>query len=330
VFDHVQFYASPDLKTWTYLSSFGTEWGGHGGTWECPDLFPLPVAGTDESKWVLLLNLNPGGPQGGSGTQYFVGDFDGERFTLDDSFAANLHEHPAVWLDWGRDNYAGVTWSDIPRADGRRIFIGWMSNWDYAQQVPTQPWRSAMTLPRTLQLHRTPAGLRVYSEPVAELAKLRAESVAVAGTRVAGTLDLGARAAFPIATSEVTLRFDVGDMSATEFGILLSNARGEQYRIGFDTTANAWYSDRRRAGAHDFSDKFADRIHRAPRQAGGDSLVMHLYFDVASVELFADGGATVMTDIYFPTEPFDRMTLYADGGSVILHDASIARIKSIW
>jgi len=330
VFDHVQFYASPDLKSWTYLSSFGREWGGHDGTWECPDLFSLQVGETDTSKWVLLLNLNPGGPQGGSGTQYFVGDFDGTQFSLDDSFAATLREQPAVWLDWGRDNYAGVTWSDVPPGDGRRIFIGWMSNWDYAQQVPTRPWRSAMTLPRTLRLHDTPAGLRVYSEPVAELGKLRAESVAVAGARVDGAIDIGARAAFPVSMSEVTLRFDVGDTNATEIGIQLSNSHGEQYRIGFDRTANEYFSDRRRAGAHAFSDKFADRIHRAPRESGSDSLVMHLYFDVSSVELFADGGATVITDIFFPSEPFDRMTLYSDEGSVVLRDATITRLKGIW
>ena len=133
--DHVQFWGSEDLKNWRYLSDFGQEWGAHGGVWECPDLVEMRVQGSDESRWVLIQNLNPGGPQGGSGTQYFVGDFDGREFSLDESFEQTLRDEGAVWLDACRDNYAGVTWSDVPADDGRTLFIGWMDNWDYSRPV---------------------------------------------------------------------------------------------------------------------------------------------------------------------------------------------------
>jgi len=330
VHDHVQFYGSPNLKEWAYLSSFGAGIGGHGGVWECPDLFEIKVAGSKETKWVLIQNLNPGGPQGGSGTQYFVGEFDGTTFTLDPDFADTLQDSGPVWLDWGRDNYAGVTWSDIPASDGRRIFIGWMSNWDYAQQVPTGAWRSAMTLPRTLSLHRTDDGYRIFAEPVSELALLRDMSHRFERKVISGNEDITTAIGFPIATSEIRLEFKIEENSNADFGIELSNGMGETYGIGFDSESNSFYSDRSNAGRHDFSDKFADRVHRAPRLETGETASMHIVFDVASAELFADDGATVLTDIFFPSEPFDRIAIYSNNAPTTVNVAEINHLEGIW
>lgn len=165
---------SPDMKSWTLQSSFGKGLGAQGGVWECPDLFELPVAGTDEKKWVLLCNINPDGPFGGSGTQYFVGDFDGKTFKVDAAPDGNV---PTKWLDYGKDHYATVTWSAAP--DGRRVAIGWMSNWQYAADVPTMQFRSANTLPREMGLFRAPDG-EVYasSAPSPELEALRGKLAA--------------------------------------------------------------------------------------------------------------------------------------------------------
>ena len=160
--DHAQIFTSPDLKAWEYSSSFGKNQGAHGGVWECPDLFLLPVEGSDESQWVMTISINPGAPNGGSGTQYFLGDFDGERFVSE--------QEETLWLDYGTDNYAGVTYNSTP--NNRRIFIGWMSNWEYARQTPTEVWRSAMTLPRTLSLVSTEQGVRMRQAPLAELDSL--------------------------------------------------------------------------------------------------------------------------------------------------------------
>jgi len=330
VSDHVELWVSPDLRSWEFSSAFGHDWGAHGGVWECPDLFPLNVAGTDAVRWVLILNLNPGGPQGGSGTQYFVGDFDGRTFTIDERFAETLRNETAVWLDWGRDNYAGVTWSDVPESDGRRLFIGWMSNWDYAQQVPTAAWRSAMTVPRALTLVETPAGLRVFSSPVAELTRLRGEAVSVPVMRIRDRRDIGVEGAFSPAQSELQLAFDLDRTTADEVGIVLSNPAGEEYRLGYRAGSGMFVSDRRRSGEHSFADTFADRVHEAPRLVQSNALDLRLLLDAASIEMFADGGATVLTDIYFPSTPFDRLAVYAIGGEAALVGGTVYPLRSIW
>lgn len=330
VFDRVEFWGSPDLKSWDYLSSFGQGIGAHGGTWECPDLFPLRVEGSGETKWVLIQNLNPGGAQGGSGTQYFVGDFDGTAFTLDPRFALTLESEPAVWLDWGRDNYAGVTWSDIPEDDGRRIFIGWMNNWDYGQAVPTSPWRSAMTVPRTLRLVDTPAGYRLLTEPVEEFRSLRRRSVSIADQVVESEVDMSRMFPFSPAQVDVELQFDLARTDASEFGVLLANADGERYRIGYDIERRVFASDRSEAGDDSFSDAFSERVHEAPRQAASPLLEMRLVIDVASIELFADGGATVLTDTFFPSSTFESLVFYARQGETFIVSGDFHELGGVW
>jgi fructan beta-fructosidase len=314
--DHVMLWGSPDLKKWTHLSDFGKEFGTHGGVWECPDLFPMTVDGTGEKRWVLLQSLNPGSANGGSGTQYFVGNFDGKNFTLDPGFAPSVAGGRAVWLDHGRDNYAGVTWSDIPKSDGRRLFMGWMSNWDYATLVPTEAWRSATTLPRQLVLKNLEAGLRLISLPVKELETLRGKSYSFENQTVEGELDLTEKLGFSPSLIEIELEVEIPEGTESDFGLALSNARGEEYSVGFDAGSNQFFSDRTKAGANGFSDKFAVKRHTAQRISSGKSIQLHLFFDVASCELFADNGEVVMTDIYFPTVDFDRLKLYSNSGEV--------------
>jgi fructan beta-fructosidase len=328
--DHVEFWGSPDLKRWTYLSAFGQEWGAHDGVWECPDLVEMKVHGEKgASRWVLIQNLNPGGPQGGSGTQYFVGEFDGTHYTLDESFKSTLRREGAVWLDSGRDNYAGVTWSDVPNEDGRTLFIGWMGNWDYAQKVPTEGWRSAMTLPRELTLEKTPAGYRVFSHPVNELERLRGDSSELRSLLVPAGSTVPLATAFPVSTSEVVVEFQLPEAEDYELGLMLSNDLGERYRVGYDGATGELYSDRSAAGEASFAENFAG-VHRSRRLSSAKTLRLHVYFDVASAELFADGGANVMTDIFFPSLDFTRLSIYADGADVSLVQGWVFELKSIW
>ena len=319
--DQVRFYGSKDLKKWIFLSEFGKDKGSHGGVWECPDLFPLQVDRSGVTKWVLLLSINPGGPSGGSATQYFVGDFDGKNFILDPAFADDVVNEQAVWLDWGRDNYAGVTWSDIPEKDGRRLFIGWMSNWDYAQNVPTLTWRSAMTLPRQLSLKKTETGYRIVTRPVREMELNRGKYSKMETTRPKGKMGMASSVKFSPTQMEILIEFE-GDMA-----VELSNGKGEIYRIGFNASSNEFYSDRTSAGKADFSNEFAQRIHSAPRSSKNSTVNMQIFFDVASVELFADGGETVITDIFFPSEDFDNAELVFDGKLI---RADLYEMKSIW
>ncbi|MCB0588142.1 MAG: GH32 C-terminal domain-containing protein, partial [Phaeodactylibacter sp.] len=318
-----KFWGSPDLINWTHLSDFGREWGSHGGVWECPDLFPIQEENSGETKWVMLLSINPGGPNGGSATQYFVGHFDGKKFTLDPSFAPQVSGEKAVWLDYGPDDYAGVTWSDIPKADGRRIFLGWMSNWDYATVVPTETWRSAMTLPRKLTLKQTAAGLRLLSQPVKELESLRGEVFSLEGQTVERELDMGGQSGVSPSQMEVILEAELPEGPETDFGIALSNSKGEKYRIGYNAAKNEFYSDRTKAGVTGFSEKFAAKIHTAPRISTERGLRLHLFFDVASCEMFADGGEVVMTEAFFPSEDFSEVKLYSSGGDVKVIEARV-------
>jgi fructan beta-fructosidase len=326
--DHIEFWAAPDLKKWTKLSDFGKNYGGHGGVWECPDLFQLPVEGTAETKWVLIVNINPGGPNGGSVGQYFVGNFDGKSFTLDPEFAKQAPAGTGVWIDWGKDNYASVSWSDAP--GGRRIIIGWMSNWQYANQVPTSVWRNALTLPRDLDLTKTGNAYRLRTRPSKELQALRTKTVQLEKTELSAGLDLSQKLGFPSTLSEMELEFQLSDSPSGKFGVVLSNAKGESYRIGYDASTRQYFSDRTQSGDPAFSKDFAVQPSVAPRLSQDKTLKMHLFFDVASAELFADDGSVVMTEIFFPSEVFTQAKLFSEGGKVTLAGGMAYQLKGIW
>jgi len=317
VADHVELYGSKNLKSWQKLSRFGKTYGAHGGVWECPDLFPLPLDG--QPKWVMLVSINQGGPNGGSATQYFTGNFDGKTFTPDAPAATTR------WLDYGKDNYAGVTWADVPASDGRRLFMGWMSNWQYANVVPTASWRSAMTVPRELSLRRTPAGVRLFSLPAKELASLRGESVTLKGRTVNGEAGLAPEVSFPATPAEIVLTFD-SLQAGKDFGVVLANGRGQQLRIGYEPGAKRFYVDRSQAGNTDFSKDFTGK-HTAPARTASGPVTLHLLVDVASVELFADDGEMVMTEIFFPDAPLNQLKLFSRDAPVRLTGGQVTAIK---
>lgn len=296
--DRMRFYSSPDLKAWTLESEFGADAGAHGGVWECGDLFPLTAA-EGRTHWVLLVSVTPGGPNGGSATQYFVGDFDGHRFTP--------HDSRVRWLDHGPDNYAGVTWAGVPE---RALFIGWMSNWLYAAAVPTSPWRSAMTLPRELQLRLGDDGPRVASVPARELRALEAPATLALGqTALHAALDLSA--GLDAVAGGFMLRLATDALRS--FALTLAGPGDDALVLGYDGHHDAWFIDRSRAGRVDFHPQFAGR-HHAPRQTGAPAAELQLYVDATSVELFADDGLSVMTCLFFPRAPHRALRLRADDG----------------
>lgn len=320
--DWVQIYNSDNLKEWTLASEFGKDQGAHVGVWECPDLFELPVDGGD-SKWVMLVSLGTGGPNGGSATQYFIGDFDGKTFTNDNP------ADTVLWLEYGRDNYAGVTWADIPEQDGRRIFIGWMSNWLYANKVPTEAWRSAMTVARTFELTQTPDGPRIVTLPVGEQQKLRGSAENIQAGVIDGKISLNDQFNISSPLVELKLELDPGDNPPGEVGIELSNGKGERMIIGYEPETKRFFSDRTHAGKVDFSEEFPGKRY-APDATGSNLLEMHLLIDVASVELFAQEGRVVMTEIFFPNEPFTQISLYTKDGQANLVSGKYWPLKSIW
>ncbi|MCC5930866.1 MAG: glycoside hydrolase family 32 protein [Cyclobacteriaceae bacterium] len=318
--DHIRIYRSPNLIDWEYASSFGEKAGAHGGVWECPDLFELAVENDEgNSKWVLLLSINPGGPNGGSATQYFTGGFDGYQFTND---------HPddmIQWLDYGRDNYAGVSWSDIPREDGRRIFIGWMSNWLYANKVPTEQWRSAMTLARKMTLRKTAHGLRLISEPVVEFEKLRVNTLNLATREIAGGFNLSATYGLFLTHFEADLHFELQE-NDSDISIIFSNTMGESLSFGFNAADEFFYVDRSNAGKADFSDQFSGKAI-APYALNGKKLNIRCILDVSSIEMFGQNGECVMTEIFFPSEPFTILRIEIEGKPVELKEGQIFALK---
>lgn len=319
--DHVELYSSPDLKSWVKESEFGSDAGAHGGVWECPDLFPLKVDSGDQTKWVMIVNINPGGPNGGSGTQYFVGDFDGHQFT-----AATKE---TSWLDFGRDNYAGVTWSDIPKEDGRRLFLGWMSNWDYANMVPTIAWRSAMTIPRELSLRNKNSRYFLNSNPVKELDIMVDPTTSVyhSAQNISGEKEI-ALDSITLNQSKLVFDFELDNSQADSMGIILENSLKEKFVIGYSLTKKQFVMDRSMAGSSAFSKEFAGNS-KAPYMAG-NKLHLELFIDASSVELFVDHGQLVMTNLVFPTEKFTKIKVYAYGGNLLLEKAVMSSLKRIW
>ncbi len=318
--DHVEFYRSKDLKTWQYLSEFGQNDGSHAGVWECPDLIRLPVEGEDEAKWVLIVSIGNGGNRG-SATQYFVGDFDGQNF-----YNSHYPER-VIWLDHGRDNYAGVTWSDIPPQDGRKIFIGWMSNWDYATVVPTERWRSAMTLPRFLSLFKTVNGHRLRSYPVQELTLLRKKAVELNRQLINVETDW----TYLLEGMEDLLDMELiisNVRNSGSFEIELRNDLGENLKFGYDDRTEIVYVDRSEAGISDFHETFAQR-HEAPRLSREGKLPVRVMVDKSSIEVFFDFGEVVLTDMFFANAPYNRMTFRAPYDAV-LAEGMIYELKSIW
>jgi len=309
--DRITFYSSPDLKSWTKESEFGNEIGAHGGVWECPDLFQLKLKG--RSYWVLIVNLNPGGPNGGSATQYFVGQFDGKQFTPVDN--------SVKWLDYGPDEYAGVTWGNT---GARKIFLGWMGNWNYATQVPTVMWRSAMTIPRELKLIDDKGNLLVASSPVKEIGKLSRVTFTRSNIEVRNRYVIKGLPQKLAAQYKVDLQ--VG--SVKDAAIELTNSNNEKLIVGFNKKTDQYFIDRTNAGIHDFNKDFAG-IFTAPRLSEKRSLKLTLVVDRASVELFADDGATVMTCIFFSNKPLNKLAILP-ASTIDVKSLTITELNSIW
>lgn len=316
--DHIAFYSSPDLKEWTFESEFGQGTGAHGGVWECPDLFKLAVEGQTSEKWVLLVSINPGGPNGGSATQYFVGDFDGHKFTSQSA--------ETKWMDYGKDNYAGVTFSNIPDADGRRILIGWMSNWQYAQVVPTLAWRSAMTFPRVLKLWKDDNGYMLHSTPVDEIQLLREEKTDVTQTLVSEDKEFNLPVPSQPFPLEIIASFSIPAAgAATAFNIELYNDEGDKVIIGYDRIESKFFIDRTKSGLTDFSNDFP--VSQYSAVAGNPSEIdMHLIIDAASAELFALNGKIAMTSIYFPKKMLDKIKVTSKSGDILLKEGTIYKL----
>lgn len=315
------FFTSPDLKNWTLQSVFGKGIGAQDGVWECPDLFKLKVDGTDQEKWVLVCNINPGGPFGGSATQYFVGDFDGTTFKADTDANGTI---PTKWMDYGKDHYATVSWSDAP--DNRRVLLGWMSNWQYAAEVPTMQFRSANTLPREAGLFKGADGqIYLSSTPSPELTALRDKTVVNVNKKSIGRK--ASRFALPAMNGGVCeILLELDSRKAHVVNIDIANKNGECVALKYNATDHTLTFDRRKSGIVDFSQDFP-AVTVAPTFDTDNKIALGIFIDRSSMEVFANDGKSVMTNLVFPTAPYSTLSVSSEGGNAKIENLKIYSIK---
>jgi fructan beta-fructosidase len=313
--DRITFYTSADLRDWTKESEFGVGLGAHGGVWECPNLFPLVRREHDRDKtyWVLLVSNNPGGPNFGSGTQYFIGQWDGHVFKPIDTMRR--------WIDYGPDDYAGVTFGNTGR---RRIFLGWMSNWEYAGKLPTATWRNAMTVPRNLFLEEAGSKVYVASRPAPEVYSLARRKLELHHFTVDSTANLTNLLKDTAGRYILEVRGSAGQ--SVDF--VFSNAAGEKVVFGYNPNKQQYWLDRSASGNVDFNPGFGG-VFTAPRLSNGGELDIEFVMDRSSLEVFADNGVTVMTSVFFPSEPLTRVRVNTPESWVIKKIFYLS-LASIW
>jgi len=316
VVDHVNIYSSTDLKNWQFESEFGKELGAHGGVWECPDLVEMPVEKSKDKKWVMLVSINPGAPNGGSGTQYFVGDFDGKNFKVDNS--------ATKWIDYGKDNYAGVTWNNSP--ENRTLFIGWMNNWQYGNEIPTGKWRGANTLARELILSNLKGDFYLKSLPIKELVNLNSKSEPLKAELINGFYELPNALKVP---SKLSLQFESSIKSAEDFWVVFSNDKKEKIVFGYNKIKNEYYFDNTQNGWESKKGEFAN-VSTSPRISTNLLFDWEIIIDRSSIEVFADKGLNVHTHQYFSSSPFTKVQIFSKNGGIELKSGKLVNFKSIW
>lgn len=299
-------YSSADLKSWKYESAFGHGYGNHDGVWECPDLMKLPVAGTDKEKWMLVCNINPGGPSGGSATQYFTGEFDGHKFVCD------TKPEVTKWMDYGKDHYAAVTFDNAP--DNRHVIIAWMSNWQYANQVPTKQYRSGNSIARDLHLYEHNGDTFVGVVPSKEVDAKRGKAVVKNFS--------GKKKTFDAVDGAYEMVLNLSAWPKTPLSLTLQNAKGEKVSMTYNAAEDTFSMDRTQSGETSFSDAFA-AVTTAP--VNGEMRTLRLFFDKCSIEAFDGEGKMAMSNLVFPSEPYNTITV--SGGKGCKVSATVYSIK---
>ena len=311
----MEIYSSRDLKSWKKESSFGAKQGAHGGVWECPDLIELPVEGTDETRWVLICNINPGGPFGGNAAQYFVGTFDGKKF---------VNESPTEtkWMDWGKDHYATVTFNNAP--DGRVIALGWMSNWQYQTVLPTMQYRGANTIARDLSLYRNADGeLVMRCAPSPEIEAARVETREIPSFRVKDSYEVPSLLDDNDGAYEIEMQLK--NSGSSRIILTLSNDKGEKVHMHYDIARKQFVMERSESGRTDFSRDFP-AMTVAPVD-DTDTINLRLFVDRSSIEAFGDGGKFVMTNRVFPSAPYNRLTFETWRGNFKVKSLKVYKLK---
>ncbi|MGG1638756.1 GH32 C-terminal domain-containing protein [Paenibacillus sp. NRS-1760] len=321
--NHVRFYSSPDLRNWTKTGEFGINQGSHAAVWECPDLFELPVDGSGNHKWVLTLSVGNNEATKGSTAQYFIGEFDGKTFHNDNP------ADKVLWTDYGKDFYAAVSYSDIPEKDGRRIWLGWMSNWRYPFTMPTDPWKGNMSVPRELTLRDIPSeGIRLIQQPVKELDSLRGTVLKLEAQQLA--TNSNAFGKWRGTSFELDTIFTVSADAAFALKVRTDGTGAEETIIRYNAAAGTLTIDRSKSGAVSFEPGFAESFAAPVKPSADGRLPLRIYVDEDTLEVFAEDGAKVLSAIVFPEPLSNGLSLELERGSVKLDEASFYPMRSVW
>lgn len=334
----MRFYSSPNLKDWTYMSAFGKGYGVQPSQFECPDMVELAVDGNPANKkWALLVNINPGCLFGGSATQYFIGDFDGTRFVCD------TKPEVVKWLDWGKDHYATVCFSNT---GDRIIAVPWVSNWQYANIVPTRQFRSANALPRELTLYAEGKEVYLAVNPVQEVEILRKETKKLPAFKVEAHRGYKIDTLFAGNDGAFELNVSLTPGQAERAGFQLMNSKGEYVDIYLDRKANKLVMDRVHSGIVDFGknsvphekEAHDNRIANSINYVDDFALAtwaplskeavhnLQIFVDKCSIEIFMDGGKVAMTNLVFPNEPYNSLRFYGEGASYQVNSLDLYKL----
>ncbi len=311
--NEILFYVSQDLKNWKQTGKFG-KCGSMDGVWETPELFKLLV--DNETRWVLTVGVGNGSPAGGSGTQYFIGNFDGKNFVSENP------KDTVLWADYGADYYAPQSWNDEP--NGRRLMIGWMNNWQYARLVPASTWRGAFSLIREASLTRTENGIRLVHRPVPEMQKLRGKKYHWQEEVIQP--DKNILADIHGDCLEILAEFQIKD-DIDRFGLRVRVGSNEQTVIGYNPKDRTLLVDRTYSGQVDFHADFAG-VHTVELHPMHDIVRLHIFVDSSSVEVFANDGLITFSEYIFPAEQSQGLELFAEGGNIVLRSLDIYQLNS--
>ncbi|WP_433615982.1 GH32 C-terminal domain-containing protein [Paenibacillus cellulositrophicus] len=320
--DHIRFFTSRNLIDWTLTDNFGYGEYVRGGVWECPDLFQLPVDGTDRRKWVLMISTGANPKTQGSDAEYFIGELTPEGKFMNDNPAGTV-----LKTDWGKEFYASMSFSGTP--DGRRILLAWMTNWDYPFSFPTEGWKGQMTVPREVTLHTTGNGIRLFQSPVRELAGLRSTLFSVKNREVS---ESAANVLGGISAGAYEIEADIElpqSGAAAEFGFTVREGGGQKTMIGYKTAEQKLFVDRSSSGVTDYSSLLQTR-HEAALQPDGSRIRLRILVDESSVEVFGNNGRVVFSDLIFPDPARRGMSFYTKGGKVKLASLQVHALDNVW
>lgn len=321
--DHIRFFTSENLIDWEHTDSFGYEDYVRGGVWECPDLFELPIEGTDETKWVLMISTGANPNTEGSDAEYFIGDLTEEGTFINDNEAGDV-----LKTDFGKEFYASMSFADMP--DDRRITLAWMTNWDYPFDFPTEEWKGQLTIPRELRLIDTEQGIRLAQSPIEELTPI-SETIFEASNQQVSEEDAEKLLEKVDGESyQIEAEIEIpSDSDASEFGFRVRQGAEEKSVIGYRPADEQIFVDRSESGQTDFSNQFSTR-HEADLSLDGQRVKLNIFVDNGSIEVFANDGRVVFSDVIFPDAASRGMSFYTENGPVEIISLKVNQLEDIW